>query len=49
MKKTIALLLTVALTAAVAIGGTLAYLSDEDEDVNVMTLGNVFILSLIHI
>ena len=43
MKKTIALLLTVALTAAVAIGGTLAYLSDEDEDVNVMTLGNVFI------
>ena len=43
MKKTIALLLTVALTAAVAIGGTLAYLSDEDEDVNVMTLGKVLI------
>lgn len=43
MKKTIALLLSVVLTAAVAIGGTLAYLSDEDEDVNVMTLGNVYI------
>lgn len=43
MKKIIAGLLSVALTAAVAIGGTLAYLSDEDEDVNVMTLGNVYI------
>ncbi|MBQ6829690.1 MAG: hypothetical protein IJO59_01045 [Clostridia bacterium] len=27
--------------AAVAIGGTLAYLQDDDSDVNVMTLGNV--------
>ena len=26
---------------ALAIGGTLAYLQDEDSDVNVMTLGNV--------
>ena len=41
MKKFIALLLTVVLTAAVAIGGTVAYLQDEDSDVNVMTLGNV--------
>ena len=31
----------IALTAAVAVGGTLAYLTDEDEDVNVMTLGEV--------
>lgn len=41
MKKFIALLLTVVLTATVAIGGTVAYLQDEDSDVNVMTLGNV--------
>lgn len=33
----------VALTAAVSIGATLAYLTDTDEDVNVMTLGNVYI------
>ena len=33
----------VALTAAVSIGATLAYLTDTDEDVNVMTLGNVAI------
>lgn len=42
MKKILALVLTVALLAA-AIGGTLAYLQDEDSDVNVMTLGNVYI------
>ena len=41
MKKFIALLLTVVLTATVAIGGTVAYLQDDDSDVNVMTLGNV--------
>lgn len=41
MKKFIALLLTVVLTATVAIGGTVAYLQDEDSDINVMTLGNV--------
>lgn len=41
MKKFIALLLTVVLTATVAISGTVAYLQDEDSDVNVMTLGNV--------
>ena len=29
------------LVAALAIGGTLAYLQAEDSDVNVMTLGNV--------
>ena len=41
MKKIIAGLLVLALTAAVSIGATLAYLTDTDEDVNVMTLGKV--------
>ena len=41
MKKVIAWLLVLALTAAISIGATLAYLTDTDEDVNVMTLGNV--------
>ena len=41
MKKIIAWLLVLALTAAVSIGATLAYLTDTDEDVNVMTVGNV--------
>lgn len=44
MKKIIALLLTVVLTASVAIGGTVAYLNDQDEAVNVMTVGNVEIV-----
>ena len=30
-----------ALTAAISIGATLAYLTDTDEDVNVMTVGKV--------
>ena len=33
--------MVLALTAAISIGATLAYLTDTDEDVNVMTLGNV--------
>lgn len=41
MKKFLAILLTVALTATIAVGGTLAYLTGEDSDVNVMTFGNV--------
>ena len=41
MKKIIAWLLVLAMTAAISIGATLAYLTDTDEDVNVMTLGNV--------
>ena len=41
MKKIIAWLLVLSLTAAISIGATLAYLTDTDEDVNVMTLGNV--------
>lgn len=40
-KKIIALLLVVALTAAVAIGGTLAYLTDRDSEANVFTVGDV--------
>ncbi len=41
MKKFIAWFLVLALTAAVSIGATLAYLTDTDEDVNVMTVGKV--------
>ncbi len=41
MKKFIAGFLAIVLTAAVSIGATLAYLTDTDEDVNVMTLGKV--------
>lgn len=41
LKKVLSLVLVVALTAGVAITGTMAYLKDDDSDVNVMTLGNV--------
>ena len=41
MKKTLAWLLVLSMTAALAVGGTLAYLTDTDEDVNVMTVGEV--------
>ena len=41
MKKFIALLLTVVLTASVAIGGTVAYLQDSARDDNTMTIGKV--------
>ena len=41
MKKFIAWFLVLALTAAVSIGATLAYLTDTDDDVNVMTIGKV--------
>ena len=41
MKKLIAGTAAIALTAAVSMGATLAYLTDTDEDVNVMTLGEV--------
>ncbi len=46
MKKLMAWLLVLALTATVSIGATLAYLTDTDEDVNVMTLGKVKIEQL---
>ena len=41
MKKIIALVLALVLTVAASVAGTVAYLKDEDSDVNVMTLGNV--------
>lgn len=41
MKKTLAILLVVALIATVAISGTLAYLTDRDAEVNIFTVGNV--------
>ena len=41
MKKFIALLLTVVLTASVAIGGTVAYLQDSARNDNTMTVGKV--------
>ena len=34
-------LVVIVLTAAIAVGGTMAHLTDSDEDVNVMTVGNV--------
>ncbi len=41
MKKKLAMCLSIALVGIMAISGTLAYLTSEDSDVNVMTLGNV--------
>lgn len=41
LKKVLLSALSLALVAAVSIGGTLAYLTGEDSDVNVMTMGNV--------
>ena len=41
LKKIIAFLLVVSLTAAIAIGGTLAYLTDRDSEANVFTVGDV--------
>ena len=43
MKKIISWLLVIAVTAALAVSGTMAYLTDTDEDVNVRTIGNVHI------
>ena len=42
-KKLLALVLVVVMAATAVVGGTMAYLTDEDSDVNVMTLGNVSI------
>ena len=42
-KKILALILVVVMAATAVVGGTMAYLTDEDSDVNVMTLGNVSI------
>ena len=46
MKKVIALILVVVLTAAVAIGGTVAYLTSSAYNHNTMTVGNVKIAQL---
>ena len=40
-KKLLAVTLVVALIAILAVGNTLAYLTDKDEAINVMELGNV--------
>jgi predicted ribosomally synthesized peptide with SipW-like signal peptide len=40
MKKIISWLLVVVMTAAISVGGTMAYLTNTDEDVNVFTVGN---------
>lgn len=42
-KRSILLCLALVLSMAMAMGTTLAYLQDSDSDVNVMTLGNVYI------
>jgi hypothetical protein len=43
LTKILAMFLALATTAALSVGLTTAYLTDKDEDVNVMTLGNVSI------
>ena len=43
MKKILAMVLSLALVATMAISGSIAYLQDTDEAVNVMTLGYVYI------
>lgn len=43
LKKVLLMCTAYVLVAALAIGGTIAYLTSEDSDVNVMTLGNVSI------
>ena len=41
MRKILAMVMALALTAALAVGGTLAYLTSTDEVVNTFTVGNV--------
>jgi len=41
MKKILALVACLSLVASLAVGGSIAYLKDQDSAVNVMTLGNV--------
>ena len=43
LNRKLVLILSLVLSLALATGGTLAYLSDTDADVNTMTLGNVYI------
>jgi len=42
-KKIVSLCLVVALAATAVIGGTLAYFTDTEDEINVFTLGNVVI------
>ena len=42
-KTTLLMVLSMILAVALGVGSTMAYLQDTDEDVNVMTLGNVYI------
>lgn len=42
-QRKLILILAVVMSIALAAGSTMAYLQDTDEDVNVMTLGNVYI------
>ena len=46
LNRKLMLILAIVLSVAMAVGGTMAYLQDTDEDVNVMTLGNVYINQL---
>ena len=41
MKKILTLVACLSLVATLAVGGSIAYLQDQEEHVNVMTLGNV--------
>ena len=43
MKKILSLVACLSLVASLAVGGSIAYLQDQDSAVNVMTLGNVHI------
>lgn len=43
-KSTLIMVLSLVLSLVLAAGGTLAYLTDEDGDINVMTVGNVQIV-----
>ena len=43
MKKILTLVAALSLVASLAVGGSIAYLQDTDQAVNVMTLGNVYI------
>ena len=43
LKKILLSAMSLVLVAAIAVAGTVAYLQDDDSDVNVMTLGNVSI------
>ena len=42
-KSTLIMILSLVLAVALGVGGTLAYLTDEDGDINVMTVGYVTI------